>query len=129
MLNGGFFGMGNLQGQNYARAAATSSAARDAASQGREVTAAAQGLERRVDKLALISMALWSLLSEKTGLREEDLLARIKKIDLLDGQEDGKLKKRLAKCRECGRVMSPRHPNCIYCGAAKLKITAFDDVV
>ncbi len=129
MLNAGFFGMGNLAGQSYARIAAARSTARDAASQAREMTTVAAGLERRVDKLALISMALWSLLSEKTNLTEEDLMARVKKIDLLDGEADGKLKRQLAKCSACGRVMSPRHANCIYCGEAKLLITAFDDVV
>jgi hypothetical protein len=87
-----------------------------------------QHFEERVDKLTLICMALWSLLQEKTDLTEEDLLERVRQIDLMDGKEDGKAKKQIAKCPQCGRTMSPRHGRCLYCGARNLEYSAFDAV-
>jgi len=83
-------------------------------------------LEQRLEKLTLVSMAVWSLVQEKTDLTEDDLLARVREIDLMDGQEDGKAKKQLAKCPDCGRTMSPRHNRCLYCGAENLAYSAFD---
>ena len=86
-------------------------------------------LEQRLAKLTLICLAMWSLVQEKTDLKEEDLLQRVKDIDLLDGSADGRVTPQIAKCSQCNRVMNPRHTKCIYCGAEKLHITAFDEVV
>ena len=94
-----------------------------------EAVATAQDIERRLDRLTLICMAMWSFLSEKTGVTEEQLMERVKTIDLMDGVADGKLHRQVAKCQSCGRVMSPRHQRCLYCGAEKLQITAFDEAV
>ena len=85
-------------------------------------------LEDRIDHLTLVNMAMWSLLQEKTGLTEQDLLDRVRQIDLQDGVEDGKARKQIAKCPKCGRTMSPRHRRCLYCGAGELNYTAFDSV-
>jgi len=85
-----------------------------------------QHVEQRLDRLVLANMALWSLLQEKTGLSEQDLLDRVQQIDLADGQTDGKARKPPAKCPECGRMMSPRHKRCLYCGAERLDYSAFD---
>ncbi|MEM9345405.1 MAG: hypothetical protein AAGB26_02185 [Planctomycetota bacterium] len=83
-------------------------------------------LEDRVDRLSLICMAMWSLLQDKTKLTEEDLMERVKLLDLMDGQEDGKATKTVSKCTKCGRAMNPRHKKCIYCGHEKLLSSAFD---
>jgi len=86
----------------------------------------AASVEQRIDKLALVCMAMWSLLREQTDLTEEDLLARVREIDLQDGREDGKAARQVAKCPQCNRTMSPRHERCMWCGAEKLTYTAFD---
>ncbi|HUU21809.1 MAG TPA: hypothetical protein VM389_04655 [Phycisphaerae bacterium] len=86
----------------------------------------AAGVEQRMDKLVLVCMAMWSLLKERAGLSEEDLLQRVGEIDMMDGQADGKSLKQVAKCPQCGRTMSPRHSRCLYCGATDLTYTAFD---
>ncbi|MGB0768101.1 MAG: hypothetical protein ACPGYV_10360, partial [Phycisphaeraceae bacterium] len=39
-------------------------------------------LEERVDRLSLICMAMWSLMQDKASLTEEDLIERVKLIDL-----------------------------------------------
>ena len=83
-------------------------------------------LEDRLDRLVLANMALWSLLQEKMGLTEKDLMDRVQQVDLADGQLDGKARKPLAKCPDCDRVMSPRHKRCLYCGAERLDYSAFD---
>ena len=85
-------------------------------------------LEERVDTLVLTCMAMWSLLRQSSDLSEDDLMDRVREIDLMDGVEDGKVTKHVAKCTQCGRVMSPRHTKCMYCGAERLDVTAFDNV-
>ncbi|MEM1353553.1 MAG: hypothetical protein AAGC44_07410 [Planctomycetota bacterium] len=85
-------------------------------------------LEERLDRLSLINMAMWSLLRDKTHLSEQDLLDRVKLIDLLDGKEDGKATRTVSKCTACGRPMHPRHKKCIYCGNEKLIESAFDTI-
>jgi len=86
----------------------------------------AQHIEQRLDRLVLANMALWSLLQEKTGLTEQDLLDRVQEIDLADGQADGKARKPPAECAQCGRMMSARHKQCIYCGTERQDYSAFD---
>ena len=81
----GFFGMSRGYGQEMRREAEADSAARRDASHAREATRAASEVERRLDKLTLISMAMWSFLTEKLQLSEEDLMERVKRLDLMDG--------------------------------------------
>lgn len=74
-------------------------------------------LRERMDHLTMISMALWSLLKEHTDLTEEDLEARVEKIDLADGHLDGRVRVAIQNCSQCNRVVSKRHSRCLYCGA------------
>lgn len=83
-------------------------------------------LEDRVDRLSLICMAMWSLMQDKTQLTEEDLMERVKLLDLMDGKEDGKATKTVSRCGRCDRPMNVRHKKCIYCGHSKLITSAFD---
>jgi len=83
-------------------------------------------LEERLDRLTLVNMAMWSLLKEKVGVAEEDLINRMVEIDISDGKPDGKVTPGVRKCGKCGRTLSPRHRKCLYCGAADLRATAFE---
>jgi|GEM_PF-795233 len=85
-------------------------------------------LEERVDRLSLICMAMWSLIQDKTKLAEEDLIERVRLIDLMDGRDDGKASTTVSKCVACNRPMNPRHKKCIYCGNEKLIQSAFDAI-
>ena len=123
MMYGMFHAIRNVQASTAAEAAAARSGARADAAVG-----ALRQLEEKIDKLALVCLSMWSLLLEKTELTEEDLMARVREIDLMDGVEDGKVTKNVQKCAKCGRTMSPKHNRCLYCGAADLKLSAFDDV-
>jgi hypothetical protein len=82
-------------------------------------------LESRIDALVLASVAMWSMLEEKLGVTEPELSARMREIDLRDGKLDGKLAGMVSACPSCGRVMSVRHPRCVYCGAEGLVKSAF----
>lgn len=97
-------------------------AERNAAGTSRDLTQ----LEARVEKLSLVCMAMWSLLQDKTGVTEEELLERVKTLDLMDGVADGKATRTVSRCCQCGRTMSPRHRRCLYCGHSKLVQSAFD---
>ena len=108
----------------------TSRASSDAAARSRAAAANQNAalLEDRIDRLSLVCMAMWSLLQDKTNLTEEDLMARVKALDLMDGVEDGKATRTVSKCTKCNRVMAARHQRCLYCGAEKLTTSAFDTV-
>ena len=73
-------------------------------------------LETEVQRLTLVSQALWELLRDRTGLSETELVAKINEIDLRDGKLDGRISAKLIHCPRCGRTMSERHSRCIYCG-------------
>jgi ribosomal protein S27AE len=85
-------------------------------------------LEERFERLTLACSAMWSLLIEKTDMKEEDLFAKIHELDMADGVEDGKITKTCQKCPACGRTMSERHRMCLYCGAVDLIRTPFDTI-
>lgn len=122
MINPGMFGrtdFGVSEAQAAARAASAETSARAA---GREV----RQLEEKIDRLSLVCMAMWSLIQDKTGVTEEDLLQRVRALDLMDGVADGKATRTVSRCQSCQRVMSPRHRKCLYCGQDKLVQSAFD---
>ncbi len=86
-------------------------------------------LKLKVSRLALINMALWSFVQETTGKTEQDLINRVQELDMLDGQADGKIQSRVAKCQSCGRTLNKRHTNCMYCGAERQMTTIFEQVL
>ena len=73
-------------------------------------------LEIKVDRLTLVTQALWELLQAKAGLTESDLTALIEEIDLRDGVKDGKHTPTPKNCVKCNRVVSVRTNMCLYCG-------------
>ncbi len=99
-----------------------------AADRTRDATEYSPTLEDRLERLALICMAMWSLLQSETNLTEQDLLARVKEIDLMDSVVDGKITRQVTRCGRCDRPMSSRHIKCIYCGSEHLKASAFDTI-
>ncbi|MCY2994226.1 MAG: zinc ribbon domain-containing protein [Planctomycetota bacterium] len=78
-------------------------------------------LERHVDKQATLLQAMYSLLSERLGLTEAELLARFQQIDAGRGESNAAI-----MCAECGRPVDLRHNRCLYCGAARQVKSAFE---
>jgi len=111
-----------------ARVNSASMQASAASGTARDANQATVDLTEQLDKLTLITMAIWELMHEKTGLTEQELMHRVKEIDLRDGKADGKVTREVSRCSKCDRVMSPRHTRCLYCGEEKLIHTAFDEI-
>ena len=85
-------------------------------------------LEDRVDRLTLINHAMWSLLSQATRLTEQQLMDRVREIDLRDGVEDGKMTRSVTHCEKCARPLHARHRRCLYCGHPVRSGGAFEGV-
>ncbi len=75
-------------------------------------------IETRLDRALLACEAMWTLLRDKLGVTDAELLNRINEIDLSDGRLDGKVRKSAVSCPSCGRTIARRFPKCIYCGQA-----------
>jgi len=80
---------------------------------------AAALMQHHVERLLMISEALWGMLKEQHGYTDEDLVERVREIDLRDGKLDGKVAAAGVKtCPSCKRRVSGRHAVCLYCGGA-----------
>ena len=73
-------------------------------------------LEERVDKMALLNLALWTLLKEKLNATDEELTLRVQQLDLMDGKLDGRIKGTPVDCPDCQRTLHQKHRKCLYCG-------------
>jgi len=74
-----------------------------------------EDLSERIDRLVLISAAMWSIL-EDNGATVEQLKARIEQIDSEDNVADGKLTARPTPCTKCDSLIAPGLEACQYCG-------------
>jgi len=74
-------------------------------------------LYREIDRLLLINEALWSIVSERLGVGETELSARIHAIDLRDGRLDGRVDGARVVCASCGKMNLRFHQQCIFCAA------------
>lgn len=73
-------------------------------------------LEDRLDRALLACEALWTMLRDRLGISEEDLIERVNLLDLSDGQLDGKVRKPPVSCPRCQRTIASRFSKCMYCG-------------
>ncbi|MCE9615289.1 MAG: hypothetical protein K8T26_13540 [Lentisphaerae bacterium] len=75
-------------------------------------------LELDVERLLLITEALWTLLQEQHGYTENDLIKRIAELDLRDGKLDGRFAaaQEPMACPHCARTLMGKRPVCLYCG-------------
>jgi hypothetical protein len=110
-----------------ARAGRAESAADRAATTAAEVRRENEWLRRDVEKLFLISRALWTLLQDQHGYTEDQLVQRIQDIDALDGRLDGRMAKERMQpdCPHCGRKLIGKRPMCLYCGG-EVTVNPFD---
>lgn len=120
-----FSGLRQMNYQSQAESTANRSAQQ--ASESRE---SIRELQRRLDKLMLINMAMWSLLQDVSDLTEKDLEDRVQQIDLADGELDGKIRNQARTCIQCGRIVSAKHSRCLYCDTeSEGEHGAFSDVL
>ena len=83
-------------------------------------------LQRKVDRLALLTHGMWELVRERTGLTAEDLCKKCDEIDLRDGKRDGRVQPPPTTCSACNRKTSTRFGHCMTCGAKLTGIEPFN---
>jgi rRNA maturation endonuclease Nob1 len=76
----------------------------------------AEAVEHRLERALLTMEAMWSLLRDRLGSSDVELVARIVEIDLSDGILDGKVRRPALDCHACKRKIPRRFPRCMYCG-------------
>ncbi len=105
-------------GNAKAQAAAASKKAVDLKAEVRE-------LRRIVNKLMLVTQALWEIIAKTNQLDNKLLIKKVNEVDLRDGKLDGKLKRAVKKCASCGRTLHREHSKCLYCGSQNLQTGPF----
>jgi len=94
----------SLYGIRAFGATADASAARvDARSAKLDVREVSDQLERTV----MVCEAMWTILRDKLGVTDEELIARVNEIDLTDGKLDGKVRKADRHCARSATALSP----------------------
>ena len=93
----------------------------NAATQADSKARAAQGevelLRCDIERLLMISEAMWSILKEKFGYQDMELINRVMEIDRRDGKLDGRVAASPPpSCPKCGRTLERKRAVCIYCG-------------
>ena len=111
--------MGVFWASGLGHVAAASEAAH-AAGKAQSAKRHAEEVEGRLDRALLACEAMWTLLRDKLGLTDMELVDRMNQIDLSDGKLDGKVRKGAVSCPKCSRTISSRFPKCMYCGQAIL---------
>lgn len=103
--------------REMAKASAAQAAGSTASHSVSEVRSNVDVMQVDVEKLFLITEALWTILKEEHGYTDEELMRRIEQIDLRDGRLDGKVARQANPvCPQCGRVLIGKRPLCLYCG-------------
>jgi len=89
--------------------------ARDVA---RESALSADKVKKNTERLYMVTQAMWELMSERLGLTDADLNAKVREIDLRDGRLDGQdaTQTRMRICGKCGRNILVGQQQCSWCG-------------
>jgi hypothetical protein len=72
-------------------------------------------LEEQLGRLTLACTAMWTLLRQRLGMTDPELLEAIQEVDLRDGVLDGQYKPPALTCPACGRRNNRRRRACMYC--------------
>ena len=74
-------------------------------------------LKYDIERILLITEALWTILKEHHGYDDEELIRRIGEIDFRDGKLDGRVASEPpSQCPHCQRTLLKNRPFCMYCG-------------
>ena len=78
-------------------------------------------LQDRIERLVLVTEAMWELMSERFGVTVADLAARVRDIDARDGHIDGRrgtvADAAPIRCPSCQAVVPAGKTTCQFCGA------------
>lgn len=78
-------------------------------------------LEQRIDRLVVLSEAMWEILSAN-GHTDEELMAKIEEIE----RRAAESATRVISCRTCGARLLPADERCQTCGATGPAATSGD---
>jgi hypothetical protein len=78
-------------------------------------------LRMQVDRLFMISEALWEFIKKHHDLDESALFRQVMDIDARDGKIDGKSVPKPKNCPECNHILPREKPFCLYCGTIVIK--------
>lgn len=79
-------------------------------------------IEARYERLHVVTIALWALLKERTGITDEDLKRHLAAIEASATKTPGA---GTMNCGHCGRVIKSSATRCLYCGSAVSSGDAF----
>lgn len=89
-----------------------------AQAEAREAKTETELLRHDIERLLMITEALWTILKKQNGYADADLMNLVQEIDLRDGKLDGRVAKVPSPpCPNCGRVAVRNRPLCLYCGS------------
>lgn len=105
--------------QQMARANRAQTAGEMASRTAAEIRTQNESIQFDIEKLFMITEALWEILKYHHGYTDDQLVQMIQDIDLRDGDLDGKVAKSAERpaCTQCGRTLIRRQTKCLYCGA------------
>lgn len=76
-----------------------------------------EALRFEVERLLILTEALWRIAKEKFACGDEELVRRINEIDGEDGKLDGrKAKSPPRPCPHCQRILQKHRARCLFCG-------------
>jgi hypothetical protein len=109
--------------QQQIMAQRTGMAADRASATAEKVQSRVELIQMDVDRLLMITEALWIMLRDEHGYTDEQLIQKVQEIDMRDGRLDGRVARQAAplKCPKCGRVMPVNRPTCMFCGAVSTR--------
>jgi hypothetical protein len=91
--------------------------ANDARAAARTAKTEVEDLRGDVERLLLVTEALWRIVRERLEFTDADLVKRIHEVDLEDGKLDGrKGTTPVRDCPHCQRKLLKHRPVCFYCG-------------
>ena len=73
--------------------------------------------EQDIERLLMVTEALWRIVKQKHGMADRDLERLVEAIDLEDGVRDGKVRRVQAdSCDNCQKTITRHRTSCLYCG-------------
>jgi hypothetical protein len=83
----------------------------------REARTGVELAKHDIDRLLMITEALWTLLKQEHGYTDDVLTNLITEIDQRDGRLNGRgAKEPPVLCASCGRTNAAKRTFCIFCG-------------
>lgn len=114
MLATSLFSAAHAAAQNAVEQSASADAREDA----RAARSAAETTRWDIERLLMITEALWTLMKKEHGYTDAELIRLVAEIDARDGRMDGRVAPEPpAPCRHCGRIPAKKRPTCLYCGS------------